>query len=97
MQTKYSFTAMTVILLVSVAMMSIGISMHAYAQNITQPADTAAASQTTNMTNMTGLPSSTGENDDVGEGEEEGPGEDEEGPGEDEDEPGDVDTNDKED
>jgi len=89
MQTKYSFTAMTVILLVSVAMMSIGISMQAYAQNITQPAETAA-SQTTNMTNMTGLASSTGENDDVGEGEEEGPGEDE-------DEPGDVDTNDKED
>jgi hypothetical protein len=89
MQTKYSFTAMAVILLVSVAMMSIGISMQAYAQNITQPADTAAG-QATNMTNMTGLASSNGENDDVGEGEEEGPVEDE-------DEPGDVDTNDKED
>jgi hypothetical protein len=89
MQTKYSFTAMAVILLVSVAMMSIGISMQAYAQNITQPADSAAG-QTTNMTNMTGLASSTGEYDDVGEGEEEGPGEDE-------DEPGDVDKNDKED
>lgn len=81
---------MTVILLVSVAMMSIGISIQAYAQNITQPADTAAAGQSTNMTNMTGLPSSTGEDDDVGEGAEEGTGEDE-------DEPGDVDTNDQED
>lgn len=80
---------MAVILLVSVAMMSIGISMQAYSQKITQPADTAA-SQSTDMTNMTRLASSTGENDDVGEGEEEGPGEDE-------DEPGDVDTNDKED
>ena len=89
MQTKYSFTAMAVILLVLVAMMSIGVSMHAYAQNFTQPADTTAG-QTTNMTNTTGLASSTGEDDDVGEGEEEGPGEDE-------DEPGDVDINDKED
>lgn len=79
---------MDVIMLVSVAMMSIGISIQAYAQNITQPVE--AAGQTTNMTNMTGLAYSTGENDDVGEGEEEGPGEDE-------DEPGDVDTNDKED
>jgi hypothetical protein len=89
MQTKYSFTAMAVILLVLVAMMSIGVSMHAYAQNFTQPADTTAG-QTTNMTNTTGLASSTGEDDDVGEGEEEGPEEDE-------DEPGDIDTNDKED
>lgn len=76
-------------MLASVALMSIGISMKAYAQNATQTADTAAG-QAANMTNTTGLPSVTGENDDADEGEEEGPGEDE-------DESGDVDTNDKED
>ena len=80
---------MVILMLASVAIMSIGISMKAYAQNATQTADTAAG-QTTNMTNMTGLASGTGENDDANEGEEEGQGEDE-------DEPGDVDTNDKED
>lgn len=80
---------MVILMLASVAVMSIGISMKAYAQNATQTMETAAG-QTTNMTNMTGLASSTGENDDVGEGEEEGQGEDE-------DEPGDVDTNDGED
>lgn len=89
MQTKYSFRVMVVLMLASVAVMSIGISMKAYAQNTTQTADTAAG-QASNMTNMTGLASGTVENDDADEGEEEGPGEDE-------DEPGDVDANDKED
>lgn len=89
MQRKYSFIVVAVLMLASLAVMSIGISMKAYAQNTTQTADTAAG-QTTNMTNMTGLASGPVENDDVDEGEEEGPGEDE-------DEPGDVDTNDKED
>lgn len=90
MQTKYSFIAVAVLMLASLTMMSIGISMKTYAQNITtQTADTAAG-QTTNMTNMTGLASGPVENDDADEGEEEGPGEDE-------DEPGDVDINDKED
>ena len=89
MQTKYLFISVAVLMLASLAMMSIGISMKAYAQNTTQTADTAAA-KTTNMTNMTGLASGPVENDDAYEGEEEGPGEDE-------DEPGDVDTNDKED
>ena len=81
MQTKYSFRIVAVLMLASLAVMSIGISMKAYAQNTTQ---------TTNMTNVTGLASGPVESDDVGEGEEEGAGEDE-------DEPGDVDTNDKED
>jgi len=78
-----------VLILASVVVMSIGISMKAYAQNTTQTMDTTAG-QTTNMTNITGLASTTGDNDDADEGEEEGPVEDE-------DEPGDVDTNDKED
>jgi hypothetical protein len=81
MQTIYSFRIVAVLMLASLAVISIGISMNAYAQNTTQ---------TTNMTNMTGLAPGPFESDDAGEG-------DEEGPGEDEDEPGDVDTNDKED
>ena len=89
MQTKYSFLVAAVLILASLTVVSIGISMKAYAQNTTQTADTAAG-QTTNMTNMTGLAAGPIENDDADEGEEEGPGEDE-------DEPGDVDTNDKED
>ena len=89
MQTRYLFRAMAILMLTSVVMISIGISMNAYAQNATQTAEIAAG-QTSNTTNMTSLASSTGENDDADEGEEEGPGEDE-------DEPGDVDTNDKED
>ena len=89
MQTKYSLRVTMVLILASVALMSIGISTRVYAQNATQAMDTAAG-QTSNMTNMTGLASTTGENDDADEGEEEGSGEDE-------DEPGDVDTNDKED
>jgi hypothetical protein len=89
MQTKYSFLVAAVLILASLTVVSIGISMKAYAQNTTQTADTAAG-QTTNMTNMTGLAAGPVENDDAAEGEEEGPGEDE-------DEPGDVDTNDKED
>lgn len=79
---------MVILMLTSVAVMSIGVSMKAYAQNATQTADTTTG-QTTNMTNTTGVSSGAGESDDRGEVEE--------GPGEDQDEPGDVDTNDKED
>ena len=76
---------MMVLMLASVAVMSVGISMKAYAQNATQATDTAAAQ----TANMTGLASGPGENDDKGDAEE--------GPGEDQDEAGDVDTGDQED
>lgn len=88
MQIKYPLHLVAILMLASVTVMSTGIAMKAYAQNVTQTADTTAG-QTTNMTNMTGVASNTGENDDAGEVEE--------GPGEDKDEPGDVDTNDDED
>jgi hypothetical protein len=88
MQTKYPLHLVAILMLASVTVMSMGIAMKAYAQNVTQTADTAAG-QATNMTNMTGVVSNTDENDDAGEVEE--------GPGEDEDEPGDVDSNDEED
>lgn len=87
MQVKYSLHVMAVLVLASVAVMSIGITVKSYAQNATT-ADTAS-SQATNMTNTTGLASSTSENDVTGEVEE--------GPGEDKDEPGDIDANDQED
>lgn len=87
MQTKYPLHVMAILILASVAVISIGITMKAYAQNATTA--NTAASPTTNMTNMTGLASGVGENDDTGGAEE--------GPGEDKDEPGDVDANDKED
>jgi hypothetical protein len=83
METKHSSGVITIVLvLATFVVMSVGISMNAYAQNTTQTADMI----TSNMTNATGLVSEH----DTGE-------EAEEGPGEDEDEPGDTDVNDEED
>lgn len=93
METKHSSGVIAVVLvLATLVVMSVGISMNAYAQNTTQTADMAGSQATSNMTNITGLGSNIGVDDDADEGEEY-----EEGPGEDKDEPGDIDTNDEED
>jgi hypothetical protein len=76
-----------VMMLASIAVMPVGITMKAYAQNATTA--NLGPDQMTNSTNATGVASSTGENDYTGGVEE--------GQGEDEDEPGDVDKNDQED
>lgn len=84
METKQSSRVIPVVLvLATLVVMSIGISMNAYAQNTTQTTDMATAA---NMTNATGLVSENDADEEA-----------EEGDGEDEDEPGDIDTNDEED
>jgi hypothetical protein len=87
MHTKYTFGVITVLLLVSVLMISIGSNERVYSQsaNMTEQ----LGGQMTNMTNATAMSSGAGENDDRGEVEE--------GPGEDQDEPGDIDRGDNED